>query len=93
LHFVSEKSKKSLVFEELISELLVESGDVILEDSPIKRDMFLDASSDPWYGDILFYLHTLKCFASASRDERRRIRHPEKNYLILEDTLYHRGID
>jgi hypothetical protein len=29
-----------LVFEELISELPVESGDVIPEESPIKGDMF-----------------------------------------------------
>jgi hypothetical protein len=41
LTFVSEKSKKSLVFAELISELLVESGDVVPEESPIWGDMFL----------------------------------------------------
>jgi hypothetical protein len=56
LNFVSEKSKKSLVFAELISKLPVESGDIIPEDSPIKGDMFFIASSDPWYGDILVYL-------------------------------------
>jgi hypothetical protein len=67
------KSKKSLVFVELISELPVESGDIIPEESPINRDLFLIASSDPWYGDILVYLQTLKCPTSASRDEHRRI--------------------
>jgi hypothetical protein len=56
LDFVSEKSKNSLVFAELISELLVQSSDVILEELPIKGDMFLIASSDPWYGDILVYV-------------------------------------
>jgi hypothetical protein len=35
LDFVSENSKKSLVFAELISELPVESGDVVPEESPI----------------------------------------------------------
>jgi hypothetical protein len=30
---------------------------------------------------------------SASHDERRRIRHHAKNYLILKDTLYRRGVD
>jgi hypothetical protein len=69
LDFVSAKSKKSLVFAELISELPVESGDVVPEESPIREDMFLIASSDPWYGDILIYLQTLKCPTSASRDE------------------------
>jgi hypothetical protein len=47
LDFVSAKSKKSLVFAELISELLVELRDVIPEESPIKGDMFLIMSSDP----------------------------------------------
>jgi hypothetical protein len=87
------KYKNSLVFVELISELSIESGDVIPEESPIKGDMFLIASSDPWYRDILVILHTLKCPTFASRDERRRIRHQDKNYLILEDTLYHQGVD
>jgi hypothetical protein len=63
------------------------------EESPIPGDMFLIASSDPWYGDILIYLQTLKSPTSASRDERRRIRHQAKNYLILDDTLYRRGVD
>jgi hypothetical protein len=47
LDFVSAKSKKSLVFAELISKLLVESGDVTPEESPIKGDVFLISSSDP----------------------------------------------
>jgi hypothetical protein len=56
LDFVSAKSKKSLVFAELISELAVESGDVVPEESPIRGDMFFIESSDPWYRDILIYL-------------------------------------
>jgi hypothetical protein len=71
LDFVSAKSKKSLVFAELISELSVESGDVVPEESPIWGDMFLVTSSDPWYKDILIYLQTLKCPTSASYDERQ----------------------
>jgi hypothetical protein len=60
-----------LVFAELISELPVESGDVVPEESPIRGDMFLIESLDPWYGDILIYLQTLKCPTSASHDEHR----------------------
>jgi hypothetical protein len=78
---------------ELISELLVELGDVMPKESPIKGDIFLISSSDPRYGDILVYFQTLKCPASASRDENRHICHQVKNYLILEDTLYRRGVD
>jgi hypothetical protein len=60
---------------ELILELLIESSDFMPEESLIKGDMFLIASLDPWYGHVLVYLHTLKCPASASRDEHRRIWH------------------
>jgi hypothetical protein len=63
------------------------------EGSPIQGDMFFIASSDPWYGDILIYIQTLKCPTSASRDECRWIHHQDKNYLILDDTLYRRGVD
>jgi hypothetical protein len=56
LDFVLEKYKKYLVFVELIAELPVESGDIFPEDSPINEDIFLIASPDPWYGDILVYL-------------------------------------
>jgi hypothetical protein len=47
LDFISAKSKKSLVFTELILELPVESGDVVPEESPIQGDMFLIKSLDP----------------------------------------------
>ena len=93
LDFVSAKSKKSLVFAEIFSELLVELGDIVPEESPIWGDMFLITSLDPWYGDILIYLQSLKCPTFASCDEHWRIRHQAKNYLILNDTLYWRGLD
>jgi hypothetical protein len=93
LDFVSAKSNKSLVFTELISELPVESGDNVPEELPIRGDMFCIASSDPWYGDILIYLQNLKCPTSSSRDKHRWIHHQAKNYLILDDTLYQRGVD
>jgi hypothetical protein len=93
LDFISGKSKRSLVFAELISELPVESGDVMPEESPIRGDMFLIASSDTWYEYILIYVQTLKCPTSASLDERHRIHHQANNYLILDNTLYRRGVD
>jgi hypothetical protein len=68
LYFVSVKSKKYLVFVELILELSIESGIDFPEESLINKDIFLIASSDPWYRDILLYLHTLKLLASASCD-------------------------
>jgi hypothetical protein len=47
LDVVSAKYKKSLVFAELILKLLVESGDIFPEESPINGDIFLIASLDP----------------------------------------------
>ena len=46
LDFQSAKSKKSLVFAELIAE----------DDSFLDEHIFLISTSDPWYGDILIYL-------------------------------------
>jgi hypothetical protein len=63
------------------------------KESPIRGDIFLITSSDPWYGDILIYIQTLKWPTTASHDEHRCICHQAKNYLILNDTLYQRGVD
>lgn len=49
------KSKKSLVFVELISELPCEE-DVVYEESFPDEHLFLISSQDPWYGDIIVYL-------------------------------------
>jgi hypothetical protein len=56
LDFISAKSKKSLVFADLILELLVKNGDILPEESLINGDLFLIASLDPWYRDILVYI-------------------------------------
>jgi hypothetical protein len=63
------------------------------EESPIRGHMFLITSLDPWYIDILVYIQTLKYRTSSSRDGHHHIRHQAKNYLILDDTLYQRGVD
>jgi hypothetical protein len=93
LEFVSEKYKKYLVFVEIILELSVESGNDFPEDSLINGDIFLIASLDPWYGDILVYPQTLKFPSSSCQDEHRKICHQVRNYLIIYDTLYLRGVD
>jgi hypothetical protein len=49
----------------------VESGNNFPEDSLINGDIFLIASSDPWYGDILVYIQTVKLPSSSSHDDRR----------------------
>ena len=56
LDFQFAKSKKSLVFAELIAEFLIEEDVSIEEDSFPNEHIFLISTSNPWYGDILFYL-------------------------------------
>ena len=57
LDFLSAKSKKSLVFAELISELPC-GEDIIYEESFPDENIFLISSQDPWHGDIILYLQT-----------------------------------
>ena len=52
LHFQSTKSKKSLVFAELIAEFSVEE-DVAIEEDPFPYEhIFLISTSNPCYGDM-----------------------------------------
>jgi hypothetical protein len=89
LDFSSIKSKKSLVFAELILDFPRPDEDIIHDDFFIDENIFLISSSEPWYGDILIYLQNLNLSQHLSRDDRRRIRHQAKKYLIIDNTLYH----
>ena len=60
LEFVSAKSKKSLVFAELISNFPNQTEDLVCEDTFVDEHIFLISTLDPWYGDIIIYLKTLK---------------------------------
>ena len=60
LEFVSAKSKKSLVFAELISDFPSETKELVCEDMFVDEHIFLISMLDPWYGDIIIYLQTLK---------------------------------
>jgi hypothetical protein len=93
LEFAKSKAKKSLVFVELICDLPHVDEDTEPSDSLPDEYLFLISMSDPWYGDILLYLQTQRFHLDISREERHRIRHHSKCYLIIGDTLYRRGID
>ena len=56
LDFQSAKSKKSLVFAELIVEFPTEEDVAIEDDSFPDEHIFLISTFDPWYRDILIYL-------------------------------------
>jgi hypothetical protein len=68
LNLASAKSKKSLVFAELISDFPRLDEDVIHVDSFADEHIFLVSLSDPWYGDIVLYLQTLKFDQHLSRN-------------------------
>jgi Integrase core domain/Integrase zinc binding domain len=81
------------VFAELICALPSADENNEPRDPLPDESLFLISTSDPWYGDILLYLQTQRFQPNISREERRRIRHHSRRYLILGDTLYRRGID
>jgi transposase InsO family protein len=93
LEFTKAKAKKSLVFVELICAFPRADENIEPRDSLPDESLFLINTSNPWYRDILLYLQTKRFQSNISREERRRIRHHSRCYLILDDTLYHRGID
>ena len=93
LEFGKSKSKKSLVFAELICDLPRTDQEEKHIEPFSDETIFLISTSDPWYGDILSYLQNQRFRPELSREDRRRIRHHAKNYLIVDDTLYRRGPD
>ena len=92
LKFVLAKSKKLLIFAELISDFLSEEEEEACEDMFVNEHIFLISTLDPWYEYIIIYLQTLKVPTHLSQDERRRLHHVSKNYLIVDNTLYRRGV-
>eukprot|EP00253_Pinus_taeda_P022991 PITA_22991 len=93
LEFASAKSKKLLVFVELICSLPSSSSPSHTEDHIPDETLFLISTLDPWYGDILTYLQTSSFRPGTSKDARRRIRHQSQPYRIIGDTLYRLSAD
>eukprot|EP00253_Pinus_taeda_P003608 PITA_03608 len=93
LEFKKSKSKKALVFTELLCDLPSSSNNVTSEEAIVDENLFLISSSDPWYEDIIVYLQTQTYRSNTSLSEQRWIRYQVKDYVIVGDTLYHRGID
>ena len=93
LEFRSAKAKKSLVFTKLLSYFQKNSEDISYDETLMDDHLFLISSSDLWYGTIIVYLQTKKFPSDVSHEERRRICHQAKHYLIINDTLYRQGVD
>jgi hypothetical protein len=87
------KPKNPWCLLELICALPSADENIEPRDSLPDESLFLINTSDPWYGDILLYLQTQRFQPNISHEECRCIRHHSCRYLILDDTLYHRGIN
>jgi hypothetical protein len=93
LEFERAKSKKSLVFYELICDLPSIERENVAEDSLPDESLFLISSDDSWYGDSIIYLQTQTFWPSLSSIDRCHIRYQSCRYIILDETLYHHGFD
>jgi hypothetical protein len=93
LEFEKSKSKKSLVFAELMCDFPRTDTETVAEESIADESLFLISTLDPWYGDIIIYLQTQTFRPEASKSERRKIRFQSQQYKIIGDTLYRRGAD
>ena len=70
LEFISVKSKKLLIFVEIISDFPSVEEEEAYEDTFVNEHIFLISTLDPWYGDIIIYLKTLKVPTHLSWDEK-----------------------
>ena len=93
LEFSKSTSKKSLVFAELMCDIPCASMESKPSDSFLNEFLFLISTTDPCYGDLLIYLQTQTFHPNLSYDDHYQILHHSKYYLILNDTLYRRGIN
>ena len=58
LEFEKSKSKKSLVFAELMCDFPSTDIETVVEHPIMDESLFLISTIDPWYGDIIIYLQT-----------------------------------
>jgi hypothetical protein len=58
LEFERAKSKKSLVFAELICDFPYSNTENVAADSLLDESLLLISTDDLWYGDIIIYLQT-----------------------------------
>ena len=64
-----KKIEKIIDFVDLISDFPSKEEEEVCEDTFVDKHIFLISTLDPWYGDIIIYLQTLKVPNHLSRDE------------------------
>eukprot|EP00253_Pinus_taeda_P007115 PITA_07115 len=93
LEFEKSKSKKYLVFVELMCDFPRVDSETVAEDPIADESLFLISTLDPWYGDIITYLQTQTFRPDLSRSNRRKVRFQSQQFKIIGDTLYRLGAD
>ena len=93
LEFEKSKSKKSLIFAELMCDFPRTDTETVAEQPIMDESLFLISTIDPWYGDIIVYLQTQSFQPELSWSQRRKIRLQSQQYHIVGDTLYCGGAD
>ena len=73
LEFEKSKSKKSLVFAELMCDFPRVDSETVAEEPIADESLFLISTLDPWYGYIIVYLQTQPFWPEISRSDRRKI--------------------
>ena len=84
LEFIAAKSKKSLVFTDLICSFPSDSAPSPFEDFIPENSLFFISTLDPWYSDIIVYLQTSSFRSDLMKDACRRIRRSEEHTSELQ---------
>ena len=87
------KSKKSLIFTELICSLPYKALPVGANEQLPNETVFLISTLDPSYDDIIVYLQTSTFQSMLAKDGHRRIWHHSQPYCIISNTLYCVSVD
>ena len=70
LEFKKSKSKKSLLFAELMCDFQNIETETVVEHLIADESLFLISTIDPWYGDIIIYLQAQTFHPELSRKHR-----------------------
>ena len=95
MEFEKSKSKKPLIFVELMCDFPRTDTETMAEHPIADESLFLISTIDPWYGDIIIYLQTQTFQPELSRYiDERSITNPcnaillETRFIIVVRILY-----
>jgi hypothetical protein len=76
----------------MICDLPSPESESLTEELIPDESLFLINSYDLWYEDIIIYLQTQTFHPDLSSTEHLHIQYQAHQYIIIGDTLYHRGV-